>query len=101
LFAEEAKAARADISVGGAAPTGRRPADCIMEDRNVRESSTAEAGSAVEGMDLGSGEDSGAAVLSFEAALSKASMAVVTVTVESLEVECVAGRSRSEWEGDL
>jgi hypothetical protein len=38
-------------------------------------------------MDLGSEEDSGAAVLSFEVAFSKASMTAVTVTVESFEVE--------------
>jgi len=76
-----------DVGTGRPFAEEVKAADCIMEERKVRESSTAETGSAGGGMDFGSDEDSGAAVLSFDAALSKASIEGVTVTVESLEVE--------------
>lgn len=101
VFAEDVKAAWVDRSAGSAAPAGRRPADCIMEEREERESSAVKAGSAGRGMDLGSDEGSGAAVLSFETALSKALMAAVTVTAESLKCEWATGTSRSKWEEDL
>lgn len=89
-FAEEVKAARADTSVGIAASAGRSPVDCIMDERRARESSAADAGSASERMELDEAEGLGAAALSFETALLKASMAAVAVMVESLKEDLSA-----------